>query len=77
MPRLDDASGPDARPPQAGSAWLRRMRSRRPIETVLVLVLALLAACVAVGARVLVSLPVPAAPSSPVGPAVPHPGAGR
>jgi hypothetical protein len=77
MPRLDDPAVPDVRPPPTGSAWLRRLRSRRPLETVLVLLLVVLVACAAAAVLVLVSLPALAALSSPIGPALPHPGASR
>ena len=69
MPRSDDPSGPDARPPRTGSAWLRRLRSRRPLETVLVVLLVVLIVCMAVGMLEFVLLPALAA--------APHPDAGR
>ena len=69
MPRQDQSFGPDVQPPRTGSAWLRRLRSRRPLEMALVLLLAVLVACAAVAVLVFVPLPALAAP--------PHPDAGR
>ena len=78
MPRSDDPSGPDARPPRTGSAWLRRLRSRRPLEMALVLLLVVLVACAAVAVLLFVPLPALAGPPPQAGPAAaPHPDAGR